>query len=83
MPVLTIRNVSPEVRDYLRKTAAEHGRSMEAEVRAILERAMRHGQTRPGETARRIHERFAALGGADDLPLPGKAALENPVSFGK
>jgi antitoxin FitA len=33
---LTIRGVDDEVRDRLRERAAAHGRSMEAEVRAIL-----------------------------------------------
>lgn len=36
MAVLTIRDLDDEVRDRLRVRAASHGRSMEAEVRAIL-----------------------------------------------
>lgn len=40
MPVLTVRNVSDEVHRALRLRAAEHGRSAEAEVRAILESAV-------------------------------------------
>jgi plasmid stability protein len=36
MAVMTIRGLDDEVRDKLRRRAAEHGRSMEAEVRAIL-----------------------------------------------
>ena len=36
MAVLTIRNLPEEVRDRLRLRAAKAGRSMEAEVRAIL-----------------------------------------------
>jgi plasmid stability protein len=36
MAVLTIRNLPEEVRDRLRLRAARAGRSMEAEVRAIL-----------------------------------------------
>src|SRR3954447_14131197 len=39
MAALTIRNLSDEVRDRLRERAAKNGRSMEAEVRAILEAA--------------------------------------------
>ena len=34
---LTIRKVSPQTHARLRMRAAEHGRSVEAEVRAILE----------------------------------------------
>jgi antitoxin FitA len=36
MAVMTIRNLDDEVREKLRIRAAQHGRSMEAEVRAIL-----------------------------------------------
>jgi plasmid stability protein len=36
MAVLTIRNVPEEIRSRLRLRAAKAGRSMEAEVRAIL-----------------------------------------------
>ena len=39
MATLTIRNVPEEVRERLRLRAAQAGRSMEAEVRAILEAA--------------------------------------------
>ena len=37
MAMLTVRNVSDEVHRALRVRAARHGRSMEAEVREILE----------------------------------------------
>ena len=41
MPTLTVRNVSEEVHRALRVRAAQHGRSTEAEVRAILEDAVK------------------------------------------
>lgn len=37
---MTIRGLDDEVRDRLRVRAAEHGRSMEAEARAILTEAV-------------------------------------------
>ena len=37
MAMLTVRNLPDEVHRALRVRAAEHGRSMEAEVREILE----------------------------------------------
>jgi len=40
MAVMTIRDLDDEVRDRLRVRAAQHGRSMEAEVRAILAAAV-------------------------------------------
>lgn len=41
MAILTVRNVPDEVHRALRVRAAEHGRSTEAEVRAILEESVR------------------------------------------
>ena len=40
MATLTIRNVPAELRERLRIRAARHGRSMEAEVRALLARSV-------------------------------------------
>ncbi len=37
MAMLTVRNISDEVHRALRLRAAQHGQSMEAEVREILE----------------------------------------------
>lgn len=41
MPSVTIRNVPEEVHRAIRVRAAQHGRSIEAELRAILEAAVR------------------------------------------
>ena len=40
MAMLTVRNLSEEVHRALRARAAQHGQSMEAEVREILESAI-------------------------------------------
>ncbi len=57
MATLTIRNVPDHVRDRLRVRAAEHGRSMEAEARNLLEQAVSeaaHPAEDMAETVRRI-----------------------------
>ncbi|MCX7660571.1 Arc family DNA-binding protein [Caldimonas sp.] len=41
MAMLTIRNLPDEVHRALRMRAAQHGRSTEAEVRALLEEAVK------------------------------------------
>jgi plasmid stability protein len=41
MPSVTVRNVSDEVHRAIRVRAARHGRSIEAEMRDILETAVR------------------------------------------
>jgi plasmid stability protein len=51
MAALTIRNVPDEVRDKLRARAEKNGRSMEAEVRAILEAAARAEQAKTSVAA--------------------------------
>jgi plasmid stability protein len=41
MPAVTIRNISEETHRALRTRAAQHGRSTEAEIRDILDAAVR------------------------------------------
>jgi len=40
MPAVVIRNLSDETHRALKRRAAEHGRSTEAEIRAILDSAV-------------------------------------------
>ncbi|MGY4305077.1 plasmid stability protein [Bradyrhizobium sp. USDA 4369] len=49
MPAVTIRNLSEETHRALKARAAQHNRSTEAEIRAILEEAVRpEGRLRIG-----------------------------------
>ena len=41
MSSLTVRNLDPALKERLRVRAAEHGHSMEAEVRRILQNALK------------------------------------------
>lgn len=74
---LTIRGLDDETRDRLQVRAARNGRSMEAEVRVILNDLLADPPPERG-LGSRIHARFAALGGADlELPVreePPRAA---------
>ncbi|WP_332607861.1 FitA-like ribbon-helix-helix domain-containing protein [Achromobacter sp. ESBL13] len=55
MAMLTVRNISDEVHRALRVRAAQHGRSTEAEVRAILEDAVKpEGRVKLGSLLARI-----------------------------
>jgi plasmid stability protein len=56
MAKLTVRHLPDEVYRALRVRAAQHGRSIEAEVRAILESAVKP------ESRLRMGEALAALG---------------------
>lgn len=72
MADLSIRNVDDRVKQRLRVRAARHGRSMEAEVRAILEDAV-CDPSLSGDLFTAIVERFGALGGVD-VDLPARTA---------
>ena len=65
-----IRGLDPQTHARLRVEAARHGRSMEAEVRAILHERLAPGSAEQG-LGTRIHQRFAALG---ELEIPDRAS---------
>lgn len=71
MAALSIRNLDDRVRERLRVRAGRHGRSMEAEIRAILEEAVRDPKE-SDDLFSTILDRFAEVGGIDlDLPPRG------------
>ncbi len=70
MSTLTIRGLDDETHARLQVQAAQHGCSMEAEVKAILEESL----TPPRGLGSRIHARFAGLS-ASELELPSRDEL--------
>ena len=79
MAVLTIRDFDESLKAKLRIRAAEHGRSMEAEVRAILAAVLTKSDSGPG-MGTRIRQRFADL---DDVSfeLPQRAESPRATEF--
>jgi plasmid stability protein len=69
MTTLTVRGLDDDTRARLRVRAARNGRSMEAEVRAILRDAVAEPDGHTG-LGSRIAARFAAVGGVDLEPPP-------------
>jgi len=67
MATLTIRDLDDDVKARLRVQAAEHGRSMEAEARALLTAALAGRRPARG-LGSYIRDQFAEIGGVD-LPL--------------
>ena len=68
MAAVSVRNLDEAVRERLRIRAAQHGRSMEAEIRAILTDAVT-APADPSGLAQTLLSRFSDLGGVDlDLP---------------
>ena len=74
MPTLTVRNVDAETHAFLRQQAAAHGRSMEAEVRALLAAHRQRAVVRPGRVADAIRARFEGAG-----PLPEMERVPMPA----
>ena len=79
MAALSIRGLDDNVREQLRLRAARHGRSMEAEARAILTEAVRDSRSDEGLFTTLL-DRFAALGGVD-LELPPRAGSARPLDM--
>jgi antitoxin FitA len=78
MPVVTVRNLPEAVHRALRLRAARHGRSTEAEIRHILEAAVR-----PKERLR-IGSELAAFGrrlGGVDLDIARDQMPTEPATF--
>ena len=68
MAQVIVRNIEEDVKAGLKARAAEHGWSMEEEVRQILRRAVSvEGRSRP-KLGSRIAARFADVGLAEPLP---------------
>lgn len=74
MASITIRNLEEATKRKLKVRAATNGRSMEEEVREILNSALRQKdpeKPRTGaELIKRIREIFEPLGGVELEPLP-------------
>jgi antitoxin FitA len=78
MPAVTIRNLSPETHRALKMRAAAHGRSTEAEIRAILDQAALPPQRLKLGSA--LVELFRPLGGVD-LQIDRDPTPAEPVAF--
>jgi len=79
MAAMSIRNLDDRVLERLRVRAARHGRSMEAEVRAILTEAVREPGGAPSLLDVIVH-RFGELGGVE-LDLPPRATRPRAAEF--
>jgi plasmid stability protein len=80
LAAVSIRNLDERVKERLRVRAARHGRSMEAEIRAILTDAV----SEPGEVPGLLDAilvRFGELGGVE-LDIPPRADKARAADFG-
>ncbi|MBC7634587.1 MAG: plasmid stability protein [Acetobacteraceae bacterium] len=78
MAAITVRNLSDDTHRALRLRAAEHGRSTEAEIRAILDDIARpKDRVKMGDA---LIELFRPLGGVD-LDITRDRTPVEPLSF--
>ena len=80
MSAVSIRNLDARVKERLRIRAARHGRSMEAEMRAILTEAVTEPEEAGGLFGALL-DRFEALGGVD-LDVPPRATQPRAADLG-
>ena len=75
---ITVRGLDAGTKRKLRLRAAEHGHSMEEEVRTIIREAV--AGTAGTDLATVIQQLFAEVGGVQ-LELPPREAVRNPPDF--
>lgn len=76
---ITIRNLPSAVKESLRRRAAEHGHSMEAEARVILQTALERPR-KPTTLTRIMRELFGPENGVE-LELPPREPGRAPPAF--
>lgn len=78
MASVTVRNLPDETHRALRARAAEHGRSTEAEIRAILENAVRpEGRIKLGSLLAEIGREVGGV----ELDVERDKTVGEPLSF--
>jgi plasmid stability protein len=80
MGSLLIRRLDDATKSRLKARAADHGRSMEEEARAILRSALSATAPANQNLGKAIHRRFAALGGVV-LPEIPREPIRRPPDF--
>ena len=78
MASITVRNVPDEVHRALRVLAAQHGRSAEAEIRDILEHAVKPAKrVRLGDALAALGRKMGLTG--EDIAAIGQARDKSPA----
>lgn len=77
--MITVRGLDPVVHAKLRERAARHGRSMEAEARAVLTEAVEH-EKEPTDLIAVFRRHFSDLPFEVALELPPRD-MQRPIEF--
>ena len=78
MATLTVHNLDEELKQSLRQRAAEHGCSMEEEVRSILRQVLQLPITEQG-LGQRLAQRFSEV--STDLELPHRQRPRTSINW--
>ena len=78
MATLTVHNLDEELKQSLRQRAAEHGCSMEEEVRSILRQVLQPSITEQG-LGQRLAQRFSEV--STDLELPHRQRPRTSINW--
>lgn len=78
---MSIRAIPDTVYERLRRQAAAHQRSMEAEARDLIDKGTRSADSEPGMLGTRIHRLFAEEGGYDEFEAPSRTDRHREVDF--
>lgn len=81
MAQVIVRNIEVEVKTGLKQRAAQHGWSMEEEVRQILRNAVSLTEPEQIKLGSRIAKRFASMGLTEPLPELHHEVI-TPMNFG-
>ena len=85
MGTVTVRQLDDRTKASLRIRAARNGHSMEQEVREILRAALAEpepGGRLPGEDwVDSLRRQFEAVGFTDDLAIPPRTEMAEPISL--
>jgi plasmid stability protein len=81
MATLLIRDLKDSVKESIRVRAAQHGRSMEAEARTILEEGAAVDRPRTEEHLYHRVRRLVKKYGPMDIDIPARDQTDNPPDF--
>jgi plasmid stability protein len=77
MASITIRNLELSLKSRLRVRAAQNGRSMEEEARAVLREVLSQEESRPANLLDVISRRFQQVGPIE-LTIPPREPMRDP-----
>ena len=81
MSNITIHQLEPDLTQRLEQRAAQHGHTIEAEIKAILQNALNLSPATQINLSNAISQRFAPLGDFD-IPETAREAMRTAPDFG-